>query len=364
MMRLKNILIILLVALVVLGVAGYFYISRGAFTPAITDAAGQPLPGSIASLEAVQLGGTEQWILIRAVDRANPLLLFLHGGPGAAEMVITRPHTAALEEHFLVVHWDQRGAGKSASAVDPESAMNIEQFISDTRELVELLRKRFAKEKVYVVGHSWGSVLGVLTVQRYPELFYAYIGVGQVVHMEENERLSYRWTLQQAREADDSEAIAQLEEIGPPPYGEDSFDKLYTQRQLLAKYGGEIHGSPEGNQGLFMKYITEATEYTILEKIQFSPAMIKTLQLMWDEVMTVNLMVQAPRLEIPVYFMIGRHDYETPFELAERYFETLQAPSKSWVWFEQSAHSPNIEEAEKFNDLLIHRVKQETFNPH
>ena len=137
------------------------------------------MTSSITSLEKIELGDINQWISIRGRNTANPILLYLHGGPGTPVMPLFRHFQAPLEDHFIVVQWEQRGAGKSFSWKIPKETMTIEQFISDLQVLIELLRKRFNKEKIYLMGHSWGSVFGTYTVQRYPELFYAYIGVGQ-----------------------------------------------------------------------------------------------------------------------------------------------------------------------------------------
>ena len=128
---------------------------------------------SIESLEAIELGKVEQWILIRGEDRTRPVLLWLHGGPGQPLMPTAHHYDAELIKHFVVVHWDQRGAGKSYDpALSPEQ-LSVDQFIADTYDLVQYLRQRFNVPKIYLIGHSWGSELGALTVARYPELFYA-----------------------------------------------------------------------------------------------------------------------------------------------------------------------------------------------
>ena len=174
------------VTVLAVGLLGSWFWSRAASTAPFVDAAGKLLPDSIASLERVMLGGVEQGMLIRGSNVDNPVLLYLHGGPGTSELGMVRQHNMpALEKHFTVVVWDQRGAGMSYSARHPESAMTVEQFIADTHELTQLLRQRFGQAKVYLVGHSWGSALGVLTAQRYPDLHHAYVGVGQVVRRDQ-----------------------------------------------------------------------------------------------------------------------------------------------------------------------------------
>lgn len=172
----------------------------------------------IDALEEITLGDVKQWILIRGEDVSNPILLFLHGGPGFPEMPFTHIDSPRLEEHFIVVNWDQRGAGKSYNPEITEETMNIEQFLSDTYELIRILRQRFSKDKIFLIGHSWGSILGLYTAYRHPDYLHAYIGMGQVVDMREAEMISYRYTVEKAREAEDGEAIKMLKTIGQPPY--------------------------------------------------------------------------------------------------------------------------------------------------
>ena len=194
---------------------------------------------SIASMEFVKLGGINQWILIRSHNVNNPLILLLHGGPGSVESPLAYKYQRELEKHFIVVNWDQRGAGKSYSKNIPRESMNVEQFVSDTYNLILLLKKRFNKEKIYLVGHSWGSMLGTLVVQRYPELFYAYIGVGQVVNLIDNEIFSFQYTLEEAKKREHKKALKQLQKIRP--YTGENLKHLRIQRKWLRKFGGVLH---------------------------------------------------------------------------------------------------------------------------
>ncbi|WP_373546983.1 alpha/beta fold hydrolase, partial [Chamaesiphon sp.] len=216
------------------------------FTLAIKDTQGHDVSGSIASLEKVNLGGQEQWILIRGIDTTKPIILFLLGGPGTSNMCLLRKYTDELEKHFIVVTWDQRGAGKSYQAINPHSSMKIDRFVLDTGELTQWLCHRFNQKKIFLVGHSWGSLIGILSIQKYPDLYHAYIGIGQIVNMQENEQISYDWTLAQATKVEDEQTIRTLTEIGNPPYTGDGQKKLMTQRRLLGKYGGELYGSSNG----------------------------------------------------------------------------------------------------------------------
>lgn len=157
------------------------------WTPKITDERGQRLENSIATLDSVVLGNIEQSILIRGQNIDNPILLFLHGGPGYPQISFARKFQSKLERDFIIVNWDQRGSGKSYSRHVPQDSMTRDQFIMDTFELIDYLLDRFDQEKIYLAGHSWGSDIGVRVVEQKPLLFYAYIGIGQVIHSEMQE---------------------------------------------------------------------------------------------------------------------------------------------------------------------------------
>jgi pimeloyl-ACP methyl ester carboxylesterase len=333
-------------------------------TAPITDEWGRYVPGSVAELERVTLGGVPQGLLIRGRSAANPVLLFLHGGPGTSELGMLRTYNLpVLEQHFTVAVWDQRGAALSFAALEPESGMTVEQFIADTRELAAMLCQRFQQEKIYLAGHSWGSLLGALTVQRYPELFHAYVGIGQAVNMLEGERISYSWTLEQARSAGDLRSVAKLEKIGAPPYSGDLRSKVIAQRAILARYGGEVHGNPRGGLFIVLACLLKTSEYGWRDRFNFFRGIFASMRLMWPQILSIDLMKQVPVLEVPVYFLEGRHDYEAPSILAERYFQALVAPRKVLVWFERSAHFVNTEEPEAFNRFFIDRLLPETRPP-
>jgi len=312
----------------------------------------------VASLEKVTLGGAEQWILIRGKDVSNPIMLFIHGGPGFPEMAFNHHFGDGLEERFIVVHWDQRGAGKSYGKA-PEGSFTVEQHLSDAHELIEMLLDRFGKKKLYIVGHSWGSMMGVMLVKRYPELFHAYVGIGQVVDLERNEAVSYDFVLREARRRNNRKAISELEKIGPPPYEE--HNELVTQRKWLLKFGGALHN--EDGYGKYAKIaLKTGHEYSPADYIKLIMGATKVPKLMWEEMSRINFIEQAPRLEVPVYFFAGRYDYNTPFELVEEYYEILEAPrGKHLVWFENSAHSPNLEEPAEFTRAMVELVLAQTY---
>ena len=328
-------------------------------TPNIKDSSGGVKSGSIACLEKVEIGGIKQCILIRGHDTSNPLLLLLHGGPGSAEMPMAHRFDTELEKHFIMVNWDQRGAGKSFSRKIPKESMNVEQFISDTHELVLMLKKRFNKEKIYLVGHSWGSQLGSLVVHRFPEHFHAYIGIGQVVNLYKNEEISYQYTLDEAKKRENKKAIKALEAI--QPYTGIEYKKLRIQRKWLNKFGGAMKAYK--SQLAFLRLGLSAPEYSLRDFFKFIRGMLFSVKSgMWPDLFKYNLDEIIKEYKVPIYFFIGKYDYNTPFELSEDFFKKVSAPIKKYIWFENSAHMPNFEENQKYTELLITKILPETYS--
>jgi len=352
--------IVFLVVLVVL----YIGMVSCSYTPSIVDVDGDGVYGSIAEMVPVTLGGFEQWLVIRGVDRTNPVLLFIHGGPGAPETPLIHSICKDLQEDFVVVTWDQRGTGLSFSKNVPPETMTVEQFITDAHELVGYLKERFGVEKIYVVGHSWGTVLGMYLIDRYPEDFYAYVGIGQVVNTYENERISYEYVYNKAVESGNKKAIRELEEIGPPVngvYGDDpsDLDGLMTQRKWLLKYNGVMH-EKSSHLEYYFAYIL-SPEYSVFDAINVLRGVKNSLNEMWNQVLQVDFFTEIPEVQVPVYFFAGRYDYNTPFELVEEYYNIIEAPKKELVWFEKSGHSLHNEEPERFTRLMVEKVLRETY---
>jgi pimeloyl-ACP methyl ester carboxylesterase len=325
-------------------------------TKPIVDAQGRAIAGSIASLEQIELGGVLQWVLIRGDSIRNPILLKLHGGPGQAEMA-TVQFNRLLEKDFIVVEWDQRGAGKSASAIEPESGMRIAQFVEDTEQLTRTLLSRFHQEKLILVGHSWGSVIGLQTVQKYPQFYRAFVSTGQIVNFSEGMRLGYDFLLKEAKRRD-AHAFAQLTSIGPPPYeGAAGRAKRDTYISWLGHFGAIWHSDAKYDR---VGWMMAAVEYSWPEKLRYTSAAEKSFELLLPQLAVVDLSASVPKVEVPVYFAVGRYDHMAPFEVSERYFSALLAPDKHWIWFEGSAHFPQLEESQKFHDLLATEVLAET----
>jgi pimeloyl-ACP methyl ester carboxylesterase len=319
-------------------------------TRPVVDLHDQPIPGAVASLEPVTLGGVTQWILIRGASERLPLLLKLHGGPGQAEMA-TVGFNRALEQDFLVVEWDQRGSGKSSDAIEPASGMTLPQLVADTRELTELLLKRYHRTQLVLVGHSWGSVVGMKAVQAAPQLYAAFVSTGQIANFPDGQRASHAWLLAEADRRGDTKARAELEALGPPPFARaEDEDKRRTYGGYLEKFGAVWHASAPFERVTWMLH---APEYAWSEKLAFQRAAGRSWERLFPFLAATDLFTEVPGVEVPVHFAVGRFDGMAPTVVSERYFEALRAPAKSWTWFEGSAHFPQWEEADKFRELLV-----------
>jgi pimeloyl-ACP methyl ester carboxylesterase len=312
-------------------------------------------PNGLAALEPVDVNGNRQWVLIRTEDVHSPVALFVHGGPGTSELGLNRQNTRAIERYFTVVNWDQRGAGKSFAAGRDRGRMTRAQLVDDVVALSTHLAARFQQRKILLIGHSWGSVIGMLAVAKRPDLFHAYIGIGQMSRMAESERLSYEWTVEHAQAAGDQASARKLAEIGPPPYTGAWRSKFMTERRILGKFGGEYWGSRIGAFGVVLRTLL-SREYTMRDRVNFFRGIFASLDALFPELYASDLFAEVPEVKVPVWLCLGRHDYEVPNPLSARYFEALRAPRKALVWFENSAHLPNTEESEKFNAFLTDTV--------
>lgn len=341
--------------LVLVSIIAVLLSQQYASTPPIVDGAGDPLPGSIAELTAVELNGRKQWLTIRGHDVEKPVLLFLAGGPGGSQLAASRKNLAALEEHFVVVNWDQPGAGKSYRAAN-FAQLTPEQYVADAQELTLYLRDRFDEEKIYLFGESWGNLLGVWLVQRHPEQYHALVGAAQMVAFLETDTYDYELALQIAEERGDTGKAEALRRQGPPPYyGNGVAMKVTEYIMYLSSY---MNGNPEIHSNYDTFGDIAAPEYGLYDKVNYVRGLLRTMEALWPQLWEVDLRQQAPRLDVPVYFLEGRHDVNAPPYLVEDYVQTLEAPHNELIWFEHSGHSPWVEESQKVVDLMVNTVLQ------
>ncbi len=341
-----------LLALFVLAVI-YMEITSGQTRP-FKDDDGNIVPGSIAALEQVELGGVEQWISIRGKNRNNPVLIWLHGGPGSTQMPLAHHQDSELEKEFVVVHWDQRGAGKSNPRGFDENTMSLEQFKADGLELIEHVLNRMEKEKVYLLGHSWGTCLGIELSAENPEYLHAYIGVSQVVDDRRGVEIAYDWLVETAMEKNDRDRKEFLDELGAPPYDHGEYRQL---ARLVSLYGGNF----DLDTWRIALIAFRAPEYRPVDYVRLLGGMSRGGGPLHDEeeMLHFNYIDSVPALEVPVFFLVGANDYNTPARLVEEYYNSLEASHKELVIFEESAHTPFLKEPGPFYQTLI-EIKEKT----
>lgn len=330
-----------------------------ATTPPITDADGRAVPGSIATLESVELNGSTQWMTIRGHSQDLPVLLFLAGGPGGSELAMTRRYLAELEKHFIIVNWDQPGVGKSYNAV-PSDQLTPERIIRDGHALTLYLRERFAEDKITIFGESWGSMLGVWLVQQHPELYHALVSTGQMVAPVANDIEMYEFALEQATAQGRTDAVEALRRNGPPPYTRDELVGKFQAMNGIVNGYMHAHAQGEGTGHNLMFDSLGAPEYGLLDKVYWALSLLNTFPNVYSQLNDVDLRTQAAALDVPVYVVKGRWDLNASNPLAEAYFELLDAPHKEWFWFEDSAHTPSWDEPSRFTDVMVNTVLAQT----
>lgn len=325
----------------------------------IADARKVLLPRGVDDARAIAVNGTQQWISVRGKDRRNPVLLVLHGGPGSPEMPDDWTFQTPWEDFFTVVEWDQRGAGKTYSLNDPaaiKGTMTLPQMVSDTEAVIQYLRQTYGRQKLFLVAHSWGTVLGVEVAQRHPEWLYAYVGVGQLVNTRFNEEEGYRFALEEAKANRNAEAVKELEAIAPYPGDVKtlSFDKIGVQRKWLMYFGGLAWGRQD------FKWDANAwdlsPDYSEKELDAVDAGSLFSLTSLMGALFDVNL-ERTTSFQCPVFLFTGRHDYATSHTLAERWFRSVSAPAKEFVWFEDASHMIMQEEPGRFLEHLVQDVR-------
>ncbi len=325
-----------------------------AYTPPILNENGTPVTDSIAYLEKIELNGSKQWISIRGKSKSKPVLLFLAGGPGGSQLAAVRTQLKGLEEHFVVVGWDQPGSAKSFDSV-PSKDLTPERYIADGCQLATYLCKRFNQEKIYLVGESWGSALGIWMVQKQPELFHSFVGTGQMVSFRDTEKYCYDLALKTAREKGDLGTVRKLEKQGLPPYyGKGVAMKMANYLLYLFKVMNLNPAITDSNHNTLQDMA--GAEYGIYDKVNYIRGLTSTLNTVYQQLYELDLRKQAAELEVPIYFFEGRHDVNAPTALAEEYYNLLKAPAKKLIWFEKSGHTPWVNENELFVEMLVNEV--------
>lgn len=331
--------------------------------PPCKDAQGNVKPDSISEKAWITVGGMRQGMFIRGENKQNPVILYLHGGPGTPllQFISYLEKEERLEQYATVCYWEQRGAGMTYGKSTPPNTMTIEQLVEDTREVTEYLKLRFGQDKIYLIGHSWGSYLGVKTIEKYPENYLAYIGIGQVTNQTESERLAYHYMQKCAKERNDKYVIQKLEQYNPHADTFPQLDYLVACRtRILNKYGiGNLHQGVSFLQILKALFVFKG--YTIREKMNWLHGAGFSMKYLFPIVLKNNLFTSSVKFAVPFYIAQGNYDYMVSQSLAQKYFNVIEAPQKEFFAFRNSAHSPNMEEQKAFIEIF-RKIALE--NPH
>lgn len=306
----------------------------------------------------VKLGGMLQTVHVKGNDGSNPVLLFLHGGPGVTNRHTVMTEHTDLMDSFTLAAWDQRGTAGSYSGAAKED-LTIDRLTEDAYELVCWLCERFGKEKIFVIGGSWGSLLGIDLLKKHPERIAAFVGFGQFVCGHRNELISWEYTLAEAAKAGDAKAVKELRQVGPPADGmyKGGYAGMMKQRNLMMKYGGYSQSSAKRSYwDALVKPVLLSGEYTLSDITGYLKGYKFVLNAMWPEIGKVDFTKTHTKFGSPVFIFDGRHDMNTPSELAAEWFEMIEAPVKELVWFEESGHNPMTDEGKAFKALLKEKL--------
>jgi pimeloyl-ACP methyl ester carboxylesterase len=330
--------------------------SRDQARSIVADARKIVSPHGIEELRAVEIGGIPQWISVRGRDRRNPILLFIHGGPASTEMPASWLYQSPWEDFFTVVQWDQRGAGKTAAGTDNRAVMptvTLERMAQDGEEMVALLRAQYGKDRIFVLGHSWGSVIGLELARRRPDWLHAYVGMGQLLAWPENERVGYEFALREARRDANAKAIAELEALAPypPPDRPATLKEVIAQRTWVIHYGGLTAGRSDFAYDLNARKISPEYTDRDLRPPGFKDG--EALERLLPDLTRADYRT-VKELKVPVFIFAGRRDFQTPSEIAATWHARLKAPKKGLYWFEHSAHMMHLEQPGK---TLMHLVR-------
>lgn len=302
----------------------------------------------------VKIGGIDQWITIRGQDRNNPVLLFLHGGPGDVTNPWSYPYFFNWVKSFTVVQWDQRGAGrtlgKSGESIGP--TMTIDRMTQDGIELSEYLRQHLRKDRIILVGHSWGSVFGVLMAKARPDLFYAYVGTGQVVDFKQGDAVAYKLALQTARDVGELDALASLKAIGTPPYPDGKGWQLFYRWRRKCE-GAETDKFLGGLAG----FAFQSPGYSIRDINEWLDGQVLGGERLFDQGTQLSPKRLAGDFAVPVFVFQGEHDCSSPTALARNYVDSISAPKKEFIAIPDSGHFAVFMKSNEFLKELVERVR-------
>ena len=322
---------------------------RDARLPPLTGP-GRPSARGLFEKIRVPVNGTSQGMILTSKDVTGPVLLYLHGG--MPDYFLTRRHPTGLDALFTVCWWEQRGSGLSYDPKADLRAVTLEQLVADTLAVTDYLRNRFGQNRIFLMGHSGGTFLGMHAVARSPERFSAYVGVAQIAHQLRSEQVAYERMVRHYRSAGDTRMVARLE---TSPVTSAGLPPTYLAVRDTAMHhmgGGTMRHIRSVVTGIFLESLL-CRDYSLRERVNLWRGKAASgVSSMWARILETDLAVAIPKVEVPVYFMHGVHDLTCSIEVARDYFDVLDAPRKAFYTFEDSALSPLFEEPERFCSIL------------
>ncbi len=323
-------------------------------TSTVKDFNGKSIDLEVDSREKVEINGCKQWIYLAGAQKDNPVILWLDGGPGGSELGWVRTYLGPLHANFTVVCWDQRGTAGSYHT--DKDSLTVDQYVSDVIVLSEMLAKRFGQQKIFLVGHSWGSVIGLLAAQKRSDLFHAYIGAAQHINSIENDSIGWQMILDGAKREGDQKTIDLMEEMGPPPYMKQNKDGSSAPDgdayyQVLKRL---YHYSPSApaDIGFDSMKIFLAPEHTPLARINLVRGLLRGVKVVYPQLAFLDMEEEVPSLGCPLFLINARYDMTCVASISERWFYKVSAPGKRMLWLENSGHNGIFTEPEPFIELL------------
>ena len=340
----------------ILVVAGILLVLSPGHPGPLRDESGNVRAGSISEKIRVEINGAQQGMFIKSRNPSNPVLLFLHGGTGMPEYFLSMKYPTGLEDYMTVVWWDRRGAGLSYDPKAPQDTLSIEQYVSDTLAVSNHLRTRFQKDKIYLMAHSGGTIIGIQAAARAPDLYYAYIGIGQMTHQLKSEMLAHEYMVGRYRGAGNDHMVRQLEAAPPTMTVPLPAPYMRLRDKAMHELGvGTTRDMKSVMKGVFLASWL-CPDYTVMEKLNIWRGKFSSDARLWDKIVAMDLTKMVSTLEVPTYFFHGKYDYTVSYPETKAYLGRLRAPVKGFYSFDQSAHSPMFEEPLKVREIMASDV--------
>ncbi|WP_405153596.1 alpha/beta fold hydrolase [Paenibacillus sp. FSL K6-0108] len=292
--------------------------------------------------------------MIRGEDLENPVILYLHGGPGASELPYAKKYQDLLESQFTIVNYDQRASGKSYHFFEDYSNLSADLLVEDILAVTDYITQRLGKKKVILIGHSYGTYIGTLAAHRAPEKYEAYIGIGQMADTQQSEMDGWNFVMEQAQLADNPEDVDELEQIYEPI----KQGKAFTPRNIVQRYGGasRLMDSPDTS---FLG-MTFSHEYNMFDAIRYNKGIIYSQEILISEAMSRPLPALITKLNLPFYFVMGDYDFMTSSHAAKTFFDQIEGKQKEFIAYKNSAHYPHYEEKQRFFHWMVDTFIKQT----